>query len=65
MDISSIASIVSSVGFPIACCIYLVWYSNKMDERHAEEISKLRDSLDNNTKVMTKICAKLDLEEEE
>lgn len=65
MDISSIASIISSVGFPIACCIYLVWYSNKMDERHSEEIEKLRASLDNNTRVMTKICAKLDLDLEE
>ena len=65
MDISTIASIISSVGFPIGCCIFLVWYCNKMDERHVDEVSKLRESLDNNTRVMIKICTKLDLEEEE
>lgn len=64
MDINTIVSIISTVGFPIACCIYLIWYSNKMNERHADEIEKLRKSLDNNTKVMTRICMKLDLDME-
>lgn len=65
MDVSTIASIVSSVGFPIAISIYLLWYFNRLEERHAEETNKLRESLDNNTKVMIKICTKLDLDEEE
>ena len=56
MDINTIISIISTVGFPIACCIYLVYNQNKSEERHKEEVDKLRESLDNNTKVMNKIC---------
>lgn len=64
MDISNIASLISSIGFPIVACIYLVWNQNKADERHAAEVEKLRTSLDNNTRVMNLICAKLDIDPE-
>lgn len=63
MDINSIVSIISTVGFPIACCIYLVYNQNKAEERHKEEVDKLRESLDNNTKVMNKICMILKIED--
>lgn len=59
MDFGTIASLISSVGFPIAACVYLVYNQNKADERHRDEIDKLRQSLDNNTKVITKLCSKL------
>lgn len=63
MDINSIVSIISTVGFPIACCIYLVYNQNKAEERHKEEVDKLRESLDNNTKVMNKICMILKIDD--
>ena len=59
MDINVITSLISSVGFPIACCIFLFWANNKQNERHAEEVEKLRISVDNNTKAMLKLCQKL------
>lgn len=59
MDISSIASIVSTVGFPIACCIYLIYTNNKTSEKHADEVEKLRQTVENNTKVMVKLCTVL------
>lgn len=65
MDINVITQIISTVGFPIACCIYLVYNQNKAEERHKEEVDKLRSSLDNNTKVMNKICTILKIEEDE
>lgn len=65
MDINVITQIISTVGFPIACCIYLVYNQNKAEERHKDEVDKLRSSLDNNTKVMNKICAILKIEEDE
>lgn len=67
MDFGTIASLISSVGFPIAACVYLVYNQNKADERHRDEIDKLRQSLDNNTKVITKLCSKLkvNIDEEE
>ncbi len=65
MDINSIVSIISTVGFPIACCIYLVYNQNKAEERHKEEVDKLRESLDNNTRVMNKICMILKIDDTE
>lgn len=59
MDFSAITSLISSVGFPIACCIYLIYTNNKNEEKHAEEVEKLRVTVENNTKVMLKLCSKL------
>ena len=59
MDFSGITNLISSVGFPIACCIYLIYSNNKTAEKHAEEVEKLRQTVENNTKVMLKLCSKL------
>lgn len=64
MDVNTLVQIISTVGFPIACCIYLVYNQNKAEERHRDEVDKLRSSLDNNTKVMNRICAILKIETE-
>lgn len=59
MDFSGITNLISAVGFPIACCIYLIYSNQKAVEKHAEEVEKLRQTVDNNTKVMLKLCSKL------
>lgn len=59
MDMSAITTLISSVGFPIACCIYLIYSNQKAAEKHSEEVEKLRETVDNNTKVMLKLCSKL------
>ena len=59
MDIGTVTSLISSVGFPIACCIYLIYSNNKAQEKHAEEVEKLRTTVENNTKAMLKLCNKL------
>lgn len=62
MDMSAVTSLISSVGFPIACCIYLIYSNNKTAEKHAEEVEKLRVTVENNTKVMLKLCSKMGVE---
>lgn len=62
MDLSGITTLISSVGFPIACCIYLIYSNQKTAERHAGEVEKLRETVENNTKVMLKLCNKLGVE---
>lgn len=59
MDMSAITSLISSVGFPIACCIYLIYSNNKTAEKHAEEMERMRQTVENNTKAMIKLCAKI------
>lgn len=64
MDFSTIASLISSVGFPIAACVYMAYAQNKSEERYRADIEKLRTTVDNNTQIMIKIYEKLDIEEE-
>lgn len=59
MDFGTITQLISSVGFSIACCVYLVYNQNKADERHRDEVEKLRRSLDNNTTVMKNVLDEL------
>lgn len=62
--------ILGSYAFPIVACAALFWkmdkdqkttqeYMAKRDELHREEINSLRESLDNNTRVIVKLEAKL------
>lgn len=53
---------VSTVGFPIACCCFLLWQNSKQDEYHRVQQEKLRETIDGNTKSieeLSKIVAKL------
>lgn len=59
MDLNSITTIISSLGFPIAVCVYLFYSQQKQAEAHKEEIDKLRTTVENNTKVMIKLCTKM------
>lgn len=59
MDFSMITQLIGSLGFPIACCIYLIYSNNKANEAHKEEIDKLRQTVENNTIAMIKLCNKL------
>lgn len=59
MDISTITSLVTTVGFPIVMCGALFWYMMKQDEQHKETLDKLSTALDNNTLALTKLESKL------
>lgn len=68
MDVSTIVSLISSLGFPIIACIYMArWVSKQMDsyradikelqEDHKIEISKVTEALNNNTKALIELSA--------
>ena len=42
MDVSTITSLIGSLGFPIACCIALFLQLRKSDENHKEEMQKVK-----------------------
>ena len=57
---------VSSVGFPIACCIFLLWQNAKQDEQRQRELAAMRKvmasmqkTLDENTRVLTTLVSSL------
>ena len=59
MDITALTQIISTVGFPIAACIGLFWYMSKQTENHKEETDKLKQAIDNNTIIITKLYERL------
>ena len=59
MNFQDLTTAISTVGFPIACCIYLIYSRSKADERYTETINRLKETVDNNTIAMIKIASKL------
>lgn len=60
MDFNAIIQGISTVGFPIAMCLILMWYINKNAEMHKTEMDKMSDALKNNTVALMQLSAKLD-----
>lgn len=56
MDANEIIQLVSNIGFPIAMCIILFSYMTRQNDKHKEEIDKLSETLQGNTKVLTELC---------
>ena len=59
MDVQNITTVITTVGFPIAVCLILFWYINKIQEQHKAETDKLAEALNNNTLVMQQLVGKL------
>lgn len=52
MEPSVVESLISSLGFPIAVSCALFWYINKQGESHKEEITALRETINENTNIL-------------
>ena len=52
MDYDIIISAISTLGFPIVVSAALFWYVNKQQENHKEEITALRDTIQENTTIL-------------
>jgi hypothetical protein len=59
MDTNVVVQLISSLGFPIACCIAMFWQNNKLNENHKEETSKLNEAINNNTLALNRLIDKL------
>lgn len=59
MDTNIVIQLISSLGFPIACCIAMFWQNNKLNESHKEETTKLNEAINNNTIALNHLIDKL------
>lgn len=64
MDFTVVTNLIGSLGFPIVMCLMLYKRMDKQDEQHKEEMSKLTESLNNNTIALTQLTAKLEIKGE-
>lgn len=60
MDVSTVSTVIGSLGFPIAACVGIGWYFVKVQTQNNETISKLSDALNNNTIALTKLAEKIE-----
>lgn len=60
MDVAAIAQMISTVGFPIACCIIMFQALTKEQENHKQEMSAVTTALNNNTVALTKLSDRLE-----
>lgn len=65
MDVQTIIQIISTLGFPIACCIALFWYINKTLKDFTKDIQqavdKLTESISKDTDATTKLVTTVEL----
>lgn len=55
MDVQAVTSLISTVGFPIAACIYMAYLVKDMNEKHSAETSVLKDSINANTQAISEL----------
>lgn len=76
MTVDGIISAISTIGFPIVCCLVLGWYVkyitdknreeiNKLNEQHKAEMTDVTQAINNNTLVMQKLIDSLGKDESE
>ena len=70
MDINVITSLIGSIGFPIVMCLILIYYIKYLTEKNTEALSKVmadhrsesqdfKQAIDNNTKAIELLSAKI------
>lgn len=52
---NEVATIISSLGFPIVACGALGWYVYRLTQIHREEVKRLADVIANNTRAIEKL----------
>lgn len=76
MDWQGLMQAITTVGFPIVCCIAMMWYVKystdknredvaKLNEQHKQEMSEVTQAINNNTIALTRLCDFMKVENEE
>lgn len=52
IDFNNITAFINGVGFPIAVCVFLLWYNNTTIARQQQLLSELKDIIRDNSEVM-------------
>lgn len=76
MDWQGLMQAITTVGFPIVCCIAMMWYVkystdknreeiSKLNEQHKQEMTEVTQAINNNTIALTRLCDFMKVENEE
>ena len=50
MELQSIQAFIDSLGFPVVCCLIQFYVILKLNKTHAETLTELKRTIDNNTR---------------
>lgn len=59
MDVNTVTTAISTLGFPIVMCGAMFWYMLKEKDSHKEEMNSVTEALNNNTLILQKLCDRL------
>ena len=65
MDANAIVTLIQSCGFPIVMCGAMAWYVKYQGDIHKKAIDAIRESVDNNTKILTRLCERMGNKDDE
>ncbi len=71
MDLTTLAQLIGTLGFPIIACCAMAYFFAKVNDNyrtdikelqsnHKEEIAKMTEAINNNTLVIQKLVDKMD-----
>lgn len=60
IDLSWVIDLITSVGFPIACCVGCFIVILEMNKAHKSEIKGFTDALNKNTLALTELVRSID-----
>lgn len=61
MDMNAISTMIGSLGFPIAACIYMAYANAKQTEAHKEEMSKMTEAVNELKVAITTLVDRLSM----
>ena len=64
MDAGALTTLISNLGFPIACVIAMFWMWNKEREDHKQEMKEVTTAVTNNTIAVNSLVNSLKAERE-
>lgn len=62
MDIAGISTLITNLGFPIACVIAMFFMWNKEREEHKLEMQEISRAITNNTIALNRLVDQLNAE---
>ena len=52
INLEHITTFINGVGFPIAVCVFLLWYNNSTVAKQQQLLTELKDIIRDNSEVM-------------
>ena len=59
LDFNNVTAFINGVGFPIAICVYLLWYNKSTIEKQQNLLMELKDIIRDNSEVMRDIAEEI------